>query len=416
VANPHEEDVPFDLTYLVPDGAPTTRNLIAPARSRVTIRANDDPAVAGEGAVSTVITVPGGLPLAVERSMFWDQAAHYGGHGGTAVQEPAPTWYFAEGSQGFFDTWVLLANPNDTPTDVTVTFLREVEPPFPVTVTVPANARETIFAGLYPEVQNRSFSIEVEGSAPIIAERAMYWDGQGRQWNGGHGSAGVSALSNFWFLAEGATGDYFDMYVLLGNPNAEAATATVTYLLATGDTVVKEYALPARSRRTINVEQEDPLLAVAEVSVTVTADQPIVVERAMYWPGTSDQWQDAHNSFGVTQTGLAWLLAEGRTGGARQYATFVLLANPSTAQDAEVTLTFLREGGEPPITITRTVPPNSRSTVWTNVEVPGLEEGHFGVLVESTNDVPIVVERAMYWDAVGQHWAAGLNTTGMKLR
>jgi hypothetical protein len=416
VANPHEEDVPFDLTYLVPDGAPTTRNLIAPARSRVTIRANDDSAVAGEGAVSTVITVPGGLPLAVERSMFWDQAAHYGGHGGTAVQEPAPTWYFAEGSQGFFDTWVLLANPNDTPTDVTVTFLREVEPPFPVTVTVPANARETIFAGLYPEVQNRSFSIEVEGSAPIIAERAMYWDGQGRQWNGGHGSAGVSALSNFWFLAEGATGDYFDMYVLLGNPNAEAATATVTYLLATGDTVVKEYALPARSRRTINVEQEDPLLAVAEVSVTVTADQPIVVERAMYWPGTSDQWQDAHNSFGVTQTGLAWLLAEGRTGGARQYATFVLLANPSTAQDAEVTLTFLREGGEPPLTLTRVVPPNSRSTVWTNVEVPGLEEGHFGVLVESTNDVPIVVERAMYWDAVGQHWAAGLNTTGMKLR
>jgi hypothetical protein len=43
-------------------------------------------------------------------------------------------------------------------------------------------------------------------------------------------------------------------------------------------------------------------------------------------------------------------------------------------------------------------------------------DAHFGTVVESTNGVPIVVERAMYWDAVGQHWAAGLNTTGTRLR
>jgi hypothetical protein len=38
------------------------------------------------------------------------------------------------------------------------------------------------------------------------------------------------------------------------------------------------------------------------------------------------------------------------------------------------------------------------------------------VLVESTNGVPIVVERAMYWNGGGEFFGAGTNETGTALR
>jgi hypothetical protein len=40
----------------------------------------------------------------------------------------------------------------------------------------------------------------------------------------------------------------------------------------------------------------------------------------------------------------------------------------------------------------------------------------FGIVVESTNGTPIVVERAMYWNGGGQFWGGGTNETGIRLR
>ena len=68
--------------------------------------------------------------------MFWD-ASYYGSHGGTAVDGPRTRWLFAEGSEGFFNTFVLLANSRRAASDVTLTFLREGSTPFTKVVTVP---------------------------------------------------------------------------------------------------------------------------------------------------------------------------------------------------------------------------------------------------------------------------------------
>ena len=40
----------------------------------------------------------------------------------------------------------------------------------------------------------------------------------------GHGGAGVTSTALKWFLAEGATGSFFDLYVLVANPNASRFT------------------------------------------------------------------------------------------------------------------------------------------------------------------------------------------------
>ena len=59
--------------------------------------------------MSTVVTSTSGVALVAERTMFWD-AGGYGAHGGSAVDGPRTRWLFAEGSEGFFNTFVLLAN------------------------------------------------------------------------------------------------------------------------------------------------------------------------------------------------------------------------------------------------------------------------------------------------------------------
>ena len=51
---------------------------------------------------------------------------------------------------------------------------------------------------------------------------------------GGHASAAVPAGARDWFLAEGSTGDFFEMFVLISNPNSTPVTATIRYLTPHG--------------------------------------------------------------------------------------------------------------------------------------------------------------------------------------
>lgn len=160
------------------------------------------------------------------------------------------------------------------------------------------------------------------------------------------------------------------------------------------------------------VSPEDDLrLQAAAISVRVEATQPVVSERAMYWPGNFTTWAEAHNSFGVTETGVTWGLAEGRNGGTLAFDTYILIANPS-AQDAAIRVTFLRPDGTTTF-LNRTVSANSRFNIFPH-EMP---TGEFGTVIESTNGVPIVVERAMYWTPPGRpHWDGGTNALATKLR
>ena len=91
-------------------------------RSRLTIDVN---AVEGMGAVpvSAVITANSGGVLA-ERTMFWGDG-WYGGHTGKAMQTAQTVWYLAEGAQGYFDEFILLANATDQTATVTIDYLLE---------------------------------------------------------------------------------------------------------------------------------------------------------------------------------------------------------------------------------------------------------------------------------------------------
>jgi hypothetical protein len=285
------------------------------------------------------------------------------------------------------------------------------------TFTVGASSRYTVQVATIPEMTDRSFGMIVDAPEPIVAERAMYFGNTpARIWTGGHSSAGVTGLSRRWFHPEGATGGFFDTFILMSNPQDVDAHVTMEFILPTGEVVTLPKTIPARTRLTINPEVEgDARLTDASISTRVLSDVPIVSERSMYWIGDTDvaPWGEAHNSFGLTDSALRQALAEGRVGGPLKYTTYILLSNPwDTA--AEVTATFLRENGAP-IVKTYTVPATTRFNIDVGTMVPELQNEAFGAFIEVTNGYTITVERSVYWDANGVFWGGGTNAPATRI-
>jgi hypothetical protein len=293
-----------------------------------------------------------------------------------------------------------------------VRFLREGETPVVRTFDLDPTSRTTIIAGDIPEIVDKSFGIQVTFQNPGVAERAMYF-GFTPLFNAGHESAGVNNPAREWFLAEGATGSFFTTFALLANPGVTDATATVTFLPSTGVAVTRSKTVRAGERVTINIAGEDASLASGAVATRVTSTQPILVERAQYWPGPPENWYEAYNSFGATFLSTKWGLAEGRVGGPEGYQTYILLANSNTTA-SQVRITYLKVDGSA-IVKTHTVEPTSRFNVHVNSLAPELVDESFGAMIEVTSGPGIFVERALYSDRNGVPFAAGTNALATPL-
>jgi hypothetical protein len=414
IVNPNAQPAIVSLRFLGTSGLHSSIVEIARVNERRTLTLTSLENIP-ENDFSTLIESD--RPVVVDRTMTWDSTT-YGGHAETAIEAPGTTWYFAEGAtHGAFSLFYLLQNPNDTDASVTVNYLR-LAPQTPVvkTYTVPKKSRLTIPVDSEgPELEATDVAARLDSDVPIIAERAMYADAPGQPLVvAGHGGAGLPATALKWFLAEGATGPFFDLYVLVANPNPEAATLQVTYLFPSGEPLVKTYTVGANNRLTISVDNEDFRLINTPVSIIVeSTNRPVVVERAMWWP--SPNWYEAHLSAGTTTTGTKWALAEGDASHDRE--TYILIANTG-ATDGTATVTFLHEGSqfgvEPPIQITVPLKANSRTNV-RPAEVSGVSGRRFGTIVES-DGVPIVVERAMYQTTNGVIWSVGTSAVATRLQ
>ncbi|WP_291986119.1 PQQ-binding-like beta-propeller repeat protein [Luteitalea sp.] len=426
--NPTNAATDAKVTFLPGAGSPIVHTVRVPARTRATVWPK---AIDGLASAEFSTVVESEQPLVVDRTMTWDTSG-YGAHAETAVAAPATVWYLAEGAtHSGFNLFYLLQNPATTATSVRVRYLRGVGTPLEKTYILPPTSRTNIWvnveefpgAGRALESADLSAVIESLDSTPIIVERAMYLSSQNRTFNAGHASMAVNAPATQWFLAEGATGAFFDLFVLIANPTSSDANVTVTYLLGDGTTYTRPLVAPANSRSTIWVDMEEipgvpgrPLADVA-VSTTVIATNgvPIVVERAMWWPG-GGTWHEAHNSAGSTETGTEWALAEGEVGGTGATETYILIANTS-AFAGIATVTLLFEDGTS-ANREYALPPRSRTNVPVKQDFESAAGRRFGAIVTSTGTIPaqVVVERAMYSNADGVQWAAGTNALATRLR
>ncbi len=408
------------LRFLPESGSIVTTDFAMPPQSRHTVFVDDVPGMES-AAFSTL--VDSDSPVVADRTMTWADGQAYGSHAETAVDSPAPQWYFAEGAtHGRFDLFYLIQNPSPTQTaDVSASFLPSVGPEVDRTYEVGPSRRLTIQADAIPGLEAAEFAAAFTSTnaVPIIVERAMYLSTPDQTWAGGHDSAGATSLASRWFLAEGATGGFFDTFVLVGNPGTSDASIRCSYLLPDGSVVVKSHTVPARGRLTINLAGEDPLLEQTSASTIVESTNavPVVVERAMWWPHDAPFWYEGHGSMGTTQTGVTWALADGEAGGAAQAKTYVLVATADGPAIDSLRLTVFVEAGAP---ITRVyanlLTPNRRFTFDMDGEFPELAGHRFGVMAESLGGMPFVVERAMYQDAGGVFWAAGTDVVATRIK
>ena len=417
VANPDAFPAAVLLRFLTGDGTTASHDMSVASLARATLEPEKTVASLAAAEFSTV--VESDIQVVADRTMSWD-AAGYGSHAETSIASPSTTWFLAEGAtHSGFNLFYLLQNPNAATASVTIKYLLPA-PAAPIvrTYTVAANTRFNIWVDLEPGLGDTDVSATITSDVPILVERAMYLNSGGLLFGAGHESAGVTATATNWFLAEGATGPFFDLFILLANPNGVAAEVTATYLLPNGSTVLRNYVVAPNSRFNIWVDFEGGPLADTAVSTTIVSTNGvgIVVERAMWWPTDATHWHEAHNSAGTTATGTRWALAEGEVGGANATETYVLIANTSPfAGSATVRLLF-----EDGTTASKAfeLKPNSRLNVNVGVEFAAANGRRFGTIIESTGGTPaqIVVERAMYSNAGGTVWAAGTNAVATRLQ
>jgi alpha-tubulin suppressor-like RCC1 family protein len=420
LVNPGERPANTWLSFQRRDGSELAHFIAMPPRSRRTVDPVDFTGMAGAEFATTVASTE---PLVADRTMTWGDTAHgtYGAHTERLVPDAATTWYLAEGAtHSGFDLFYLVLNPSTTPADVRVTFLRPA-PAAPLVrdYTVAPASRFTVWVN-YTDPQLAATDVAAvvtsTNDVPVVVERAMYQTRAGLAFSAGHESAGVTQPATEWFLAEGATGEFFDLFVLVANPTGSDAEVEAMFLLPDGRTVEKRYRVGASSRFNIWVDHEDAALADTAVSTIVrsTNEVPLIVERAMWWPGSA--WHEAHNSPGATTTGPRWAVADGEVDAARNLDTYLLVAN-TAATPAEVRVTLLFEDGTEAVRTFAGLAPKSRFNVPVGYWFPEAAGRRFGAIVESLgpNPAPIVVERAMYWDAAGQRWAAGTNALATKL-
>ena len=306
----------------------------------------------------------------------------------------AVTWFFAEGSTAApFDTWYLVQNPGDNDAQVRFTFSLEGGATAVSEFNVEAHSRFSLFANQI--LPGRALSVRIDADQRVFAERAMYvgYDG--------HAVTGIAAPSTSWFFAEGSTQPPFDTWLLLQNPNEQTTPATITYLIQGGGSQTQTLLLPPTSRTSVFVNQ---VLDNVAFSSQVRADRPIIAERAMYrFPGNA-----ATAVPGVTQASRTWFFAEGNTSVLEDLPTdtFLLLQNPN-AFTVATTITLFRELGTP-VTLTRTLPPSSRQTLFLNNFV----QGSFGISVEAAAE--IIAERSMFFgvEPRGAHATVGAPELG----
>jgi CSLREA domain-containing protein len=411
------------MSFLLPDGTKKQIDVPMTAPGHAVI----DPSTT-EGLESATFStvVESTEPLAVSRTTRWGDQRELGAHAEQALNEPRMSWYFAEGTTGCFDLFYLLVNPNASPAEVEITFVRRApELPIVKRYTIGAFSRSTIRVNEEEGLSSAEVSARIEGlnGQPIVAERAMYSRCFGANWRGGHDAVASEAPSSDWFFAEGATGNFFDLYLLLANFGTQTSNVEIDYLFDNGSTLTKQYDVPAGSRVTVDVANESPELSSAAVSAIVRAPNaaPVVAERAQWWPHGA--WYEGHVSAGVVQPGIEWQIAGAEVGGSHDAQSFLLIANTSDGPASAQVRVVFNDGTTEMLSEPIALGARSRTTLSLREAFPNSADRTFGVVIESlgATPAPIVAELSTYSnttgaDGVTRFWGAGTNIVATRVR
>jgi hypothetical protein len=191
VGNPGNAPADVRVTYLRSDAEPIIKSHTVGPAARLTIGVNgEDPRLANT-VVSMLVESVNGMPVVAERAMWWPRGQWYEAHLSAGATATGTLWGLADGIlDAATETYILIANTNNTAGKATVTFVRGgLASPVTMVVDLPANSRITVrpadltgFAG--------GFSAIVESDVPTVVERVTYTTVNGVLW-----AAGTCALA-----------------------------------------------------------------------------------------------------------------------------------------------------------------------------------------------------------------------------
>ena len=325
------------------------------------------------------------------------------------------TWYFAEGKVGAgFTQFLTLENPDTLNScAVNIQYLLGTGSPVNVSVTVAAATRFTesvntdlstpASAGNY---QTDSAIVTVNSTASpnctgIVAERPMYFTNFVGV-SSGSDVVGATKLGTTFYFADVPTGGGYASFLTILNPGTTTANITATFVVGGATVTTQTLAVPGGTRGTIIPNNSGTL---HHAAVTVTSDQPVVVERPDYFSnvngGNAQTVSGASSVVGASTLKNDWFFAEGYTGsGFQEY--FVLANFSSTAVSANVVLEF--SNGH-----TETVPETIGSSDQTFVNVNAIVANNLGtcdtspcqptadVSAEISSTSNFIAQREMYF-------------------
>ena len=206
-----------------------------------------------------------------------------------------------------------------------------------------------------------------------------------------------------FYFAEGttrnnATDGAFEEWVSFQNATDKDANVAMTFFTSEQGTKNKTALVAANSRRTLSVN--DLIGADIDAACQVTSDQPILVERPMYF-NFQNAWDGGHDVMGCNTPKKSWYFAEGTTNS--DFITFVAVMNPGNS-DADVTFSYLLGDGTNKEFKT-TIGPKRRYT--RNILEDAGANQDVSILVEG--NVDIVAERPMYFNY--HAWCTGGSDT-----
>ncbi len=276
---------------------------------------------------------------------------------GQRVSPAALTWYFAEGSVGGgFQEYITLQNPSSTQgANVTISYLFENITSVNVGHYVAASSRFTVNVNMDLGVavnapqQAVAAIVQVQaGGPPIVAERPMYFNYKGVPSGTDVLGATTPGTTYYFPYADTRQGSASYMsYITMLNPSAtQTAHVTITYYTGRcGNN--NQAACPTQHISVAPLHRGTgtpaALYLYQQLAASVQSDQPIVVERPMYFkdtiPTAGGAITGAASVVGATAPGQDWLFAEGYTG--PDFQEYLVLANfAGSATTATVKLEY----------------------------------------------------------------------------
>ena len=329
-------DANVGITYFTGQGSPLVKSVTLPHSTRTTVQVFSGSQTSGTCTVSNGVTqdcgvgpgvvgvsarvlVTGGPDIIAERPMYVN-GADFGsgpvrdGHDAFGATGPNASWNFAEGTtlNGFIE-FLTLQNPGSTISNVTVRYFTDSGQTVTRTLALPATSRTTLdvtqgstaagplactisggvaqSCGVGRGVGGVSASVTVTSGPAIVVERPMYLSvdfGSGVV-AGATVVVGANSLGRLFGFAGSDTSAGHDDFLTIQNPNAQAATVTISYYdAAAGFPRTATVVVPPATRRTVLIFAAPGAGSggvgpgFSQLGIVVSSDLPLLVERPTY--------------------------------------------------------------------------------------------------------------------------------------